>query len=253
MAPLQYYTLEAVSELRQLVQTNVGWYFDLSAPEPILAAKTPRRDTKLELPQWQDLLSINEHRPASTDAANALALFESFSQLSPYQASDQRVWTYLCHNECRSYVAARWLRGYDPDSPGAIERVLNHFFVRGNRSLIRDNGLSRLWWLGSIAHKADPAEPRRFLDILLYRQDVRSALIERPSVSMNLDVLKAIYAVMKEDFETEDRALFQRGPFREWMKNLNRRGGVILLDAVPPPTLDALIRAEAERALSATA
>ena len=253
MAALQYYTLEAVSELRQLVQANVTWYFDPGAPEPILAAKTPRRDAKLELPQWQDLLRIDEHRPASTDAVNALAVFGSLAELSPYQASDERVWTYLCHNECRSYVAARWLRGFEPDSSGAVERILNHFFVRGNRSLIRDNGVSRLWWLGSIAHKVDPAEPRRFLDILLYRQDVRSALIERPSVSMNLGVLKAIYAVMKEDFETENKALFQRNPFREWMKNLNRRGGVILLDAVPPPALDTLIRAEAERALSATA
>lgn len=253
MVPLQYYTLEAVSELWQLAKANINWYFDPSATEPILAAKTPRRDAKLELPRWQDQLRINERRPASTDAVNALAVFASLAEPSPYQASDKRVWTYLCHNECRSYVAARWLSGYEPDSPGAVERVLNHFFVRGNRSLIRDNGVSRLWWLGSIAARVDPSDPRRFLDILLYRQDVRSALIERPSVSMNLDVLKAIYAVMKEDFETDDKALFQRDQFREWMKNLNRRGGVILLDAVPPPALDALIRAEAERALAATA
>ncbi len=253
MASLQYYTLEAVSELRRSLQTNLEWYFDLNAPERILTAKTPRRDTRIELTGWQDQLRIDGKRPASTDAVNALAVFESLSELSPYQASDERVWTYLCHNECRSYVAERWLRGSEPDSPGAADRILNHFFVRGNRSLIRDNGVSRLWWLGSIAHKVDPACPRRFLDILLYRQDVRSALIERPSVSMNLDVLKAIYAVMKEDFETDEKVLFQRDSFREWMKNLNRRGGVILLDAVPPPALDALIRAEAERAFSVTA
>ena len=253
MASLQYYTLEAVLELRQALQTNIEWYFDPSAPEPILAVKTPRRDAKLEMPRWHDRLQIDERRPDSTDAVNALAVFQSLSRLSPYQASDERIWTYLCHNECRSYVAARWLHGYERDSRGAAERILNHFFVKGNRSLIRDNGVSRLWWLGSIAMKVDPTDPRRFLDILLYRQDVRSALIERPSVSMNLDVLKAIYAVMKEDFETDNKTLFQRDLFREWMKNLNRRGGVTLLDAVPPQALDALIRAEAERALSATA
>ena len=253
MPRLQYYTAEAVIELRASVGERVAWYFDSSASLPEVTARNPRRDAKIDSPFDAAQLTVDVRAPAKSDAANAVTVFSALSKLTPHQASEDRLWTYLCHNKGRAYVAQRWLRGYDPNSEHVTERIINHFFVRGNRSLIRDNGLSRLWWLGSIAHRIDPENPRRFLDILLYRQDVRSALIERPSVSMNDDVLRAIYSVMREDFDTADKGLFQRDTFREWMKNLNRRGGVILLDAVPVSELDALIRREAELARDAIA
>ena len=250
MPALQYYTSEAVLELRGKVREHIEWYFDSDVSPIQLSTKTPRRDTKVETQVWAHRLVVNEGAPAQSDANNAVVIYSAMSKLTPHQASEDRLWTYLCHNEGRGYVTQRWLRGYTQDSEHVVDRIINHFFVRrGNRSLIRDNGLSRLWWLGAIAHRVDPDAPRRFLDILLYRQDVRSALIERPSVSMSDRVLRAIYAVMREDFDTDEKALFQRDTFREWMKNLNRRGGVILLDAVPPPQLDSLIRGEAERAL----
>lgn len=252
MPTLRYYTSEAVFELRGKILERVEWYFDASAPPIEFAAKAPRRDTRIKTQAWAHNLVADERAPAQSDAANAMTVYSALPQLTPHQASEDRLWTYLCHNEGRAYVAQRWLRGYDPDSAHVVERIVNHFFARGNRSRIRDNGVSRLWWLGAIANRIDPDAPRRFLDILLYRQDVRSALIERPSVSMNNEVLRAIYAVMREDFDTADKALFQRETFREWMKNLNRRGGVILLDAVPPVQLDLLIRREAERALELT-
>ncbi|MCY3567324.1 MAG: DUF6339 family protein [Chloroflexi bacterium] len=250
---LQYYTSEAVLELRDYVRDRIDWYFDPTSPPIEFSTVAPRRDTKLETQAWAQQLVVNERTPGQSDAANAVVVYSAMADLTPHQASEDRLWTYLCHNEGRAYVAQRWLRGYSSESAHVVDRIVNHFFVRGNRSLIRDNGLSRLWWLGAIAHRIDPEAPRRFLDTLLYRQDVRSALIERPSVSMNDGVLRAIYAVMREDFDTEEKALFRREAFREWMKNLNRRGGVILLDAVPANQLDSLIRREADRALELTA
>ena len=78
---------------------------------------------------------------------------------------------------------------------------------------------------------------------MLHRQDVRSALIERPSVSMNRDVLRGD---LRSDAGSLGRrqapALFKREAFRAWMVALNRRGGVVLLDALPPEPLDRLLR-----------
>ena len=255
MPELHYYTADAVLELRDKVRERIDWYFDPTAPSFEITTAAPRRDTKLEVRAWAQELVIDESAPAQSDAANALVIYSSMAKLTPHQASDDRLWTYLCHNEGREYVAWRWLHGYAPDSDRAMNQIFSHFFVtRGDRSrsLIRGNGLSRLWWLGAIAHRVDRNEPRRFLDTILYRQDIRSALIERPSVSMNDVVLRAIYTVMREDLDTQQKALFQREAFRSWMKNLNRRGGVILLDAVPPPQLKSLVRREAERALELT-
>ena len=54
-----------------------------------------------------------------------------------------------------------------------------------------------------------------------------------------------------QDHWVSDRLLFKREVFRAWMVNLNRRGGVVLLDALPEDLLMRLLRDESERALKA--
>ena len=48
-----------------------------------------------------------------------------------------------------------------------------------------------------------------------------------------------------------DRSLFKREVFRNWMIALNRRGGVILLDAMSRDELYRLVAAEADAVISA--
>ena len=61
---------------------------------------------------------------------------------------------------------------------------------------------------------------------------------------MNRRVLRAINAVMRTYWE-EDSRLFERDCFRSWMIGLNRRGGVVLLDALHDESLDDLLESEA--------
>ena len=246
MTRLRYFTADTLESLRRTVPDRLDWYYGPnSGPPPEFG---DFRESKLEAPALGDRLVIDAERPSATDVDNALRVYEALSGLTPHQASIERMWAHLCHCECPVYVAARWLTQRPDKKEDAVRRVRNHFFATGNRGMIRENGISRLWWLGKIAFDVDPDDPRRFLNILLHRQDVRSALIERPSVSMNREVLKQIYAVMREHWDG-DRALFQRDAFRSWMAGLNRRGGVVLLDALPVDSLDLLLREEARRAV----
>lgn len=207
------------------------------------------RETRIPVPSLADRLRTNATSPSETDVDNALVVYNALSRLTPHQAAIERMWVYLCHRDCPNYVAGRWLNGNPNTSEDAVRKIRNHFFAVGNRALIRDNAVSRLWWLGKIAHDIDPDDPRKFLTILLHRQDVRSALIERPSVSMNQRVLSGIYAVMVEHW-TNGRALFEREIFRSWMVALNRRGGVVLLDGLREEALRRLLREEADCALA---
>lgn len=247
MSRLQYYTGAALESLRESVEENLDWYYDPEGQPPSTVVGG-FRDTQIATPRLAEKLTVDGQAPPSTDAENALIVYEALKVLTPHQATFEGMWTYLCHNDCPKYVAWRGLGSRPADHEEAARKVRNHFFAKGNRGLIRDNRISRLWWLGKIAKDVDSENPQKFLEILLHRQDVRSALIERPSLSMNRKLLGGIYEVMLEHWDNGG-ALFERKNFRSWMKALNLRGGVILLDALPPEALRTLLREEAKKAL----
>ncbi len=248
MTTLRYYTAEALELLRVKIAGNLDWYYDPNGPPPDVALVGGVRESRLSAPALAEQLVVDVAQPSSTDAANALVVYKTLSELTSHQASIERMWVYLCHSDCPQYVTRRWLNRRPEKEDEAVRQVRNHFFATGNRALIRDNAVSRLWWLGKIAHDVDPESPQEFLSILLHRQDVRSALIERTSVSTNRKVLRGIYEVMREHW-SDGGALFARDVFRAWMIALNRRGGVVLLDALPEHALGRLCREEANLAI----
>ena len=248
MTNLKYYTLGALEELRGRVRENLDWYFCPDGPPPVPIPASAVRESRLPDPVLVELLPADSVQLPETDVVNAVLAYGALSGLTLHQASIERMWVYLSHNDCPWYITQRWLGQRPADDEVAARAVLTHFFASGNRSLMRDNGVSRLWWLGRIARDVDPEDPQGFLTILLHRQDVRANLIERPSVSTNRRVLKGIYNVMRDHWEG-NRTLFERGIFRSWMMALNRRGGVVLLDALPDDVLAGLLHEEAMRAL----
>ena len=248
MTNLRYYTTQVVEDLRTRIAEHLDWYYEPQGRPPSVAPVGGLRESTLTAPAFAERLVTDAGRPSSTDVENALIVYDALSGLTPHQASIERMWVYLCHCDCPQYVTARWLNRRPDKDEDAVREVRNHFFAVGNRALIRDNAVSRLWWLGKIAHDIDRDSPREFLNILLHRQDVRSALIERPSVSTNRRVLRGIFEVMREHW-SDGGALFAREAFRSWMIALNRRGGVVLLDALPEEALGRLLRGEARLAI----
>ena len=251
---LQIYSTQAVRALRDGVDTVLDWYYEPGGepPKPQGVERAVRSVSRLAgIDLSTKLTADSGSHPSRLDAKNAVVVYRELAALTPHEAADERLWVHLCHGQCAQYVARRWLRDRPDDAGAAANKVRNHFFAAGSRGIVRDNGLSRLWWLGYIAHRVEPANAEAFLSILMHRQDIRSALIERPSVSMNISVLSAVYGVMKEEWEShgDGSRLFQRDVFRDWMIRLNRRGGILLLDALPDGPLGRLVRAEAAEAL----
>lgn len=251
MSRFLYYSEAAVSSLRHRARDHLDWYFHGAGepPQP-LGVERPTGETYLPTVELASLLVGDDHSTIQ-DPRNAISVYGALSDLKPKDAADERFWVHLAHGDCATYVRKRWMGHRPAKDDDAMRKVYNHFFAKGNRALIRDNALSRLWWLGHIATRVASSDPSRFLQVLMHRQDIRSALIERPSVSMNHHVLGAIYAIMLEHWQQDERnsKLFERHVFRDWMVRLNRRGGVILLDALPSEALDQLLREEARTAL----
>lgn len=243
---LRYYSACAVKELWNRVPDCLDQYYAPHGPR-IQELISDVRDSCLSFPDLSFLESPLAFS-SKVDNQNALIVYDKLSYLSPHQASDARLWTHLCHHVCPRYVAGRWLINRPSENDVAIRRVRNHFFADGSRAFIRDNGLSRLWWLGKIAKDVAPEDPEEFLTIVLHLQDVRSALIERPSISTNTRVLRAIYNEMRKHWRY-DRELFERKNFRKWMLALNRKSKLCLLDALPDDSLAALVQSEAKSVL----
>ena len=248
VAYLSYFTSARVEELRSSVVDRLDWYYALDDREEFRIGRDDHRTSCIEVKPLRGKLHFGQSNPNEYDAKNALIVFDSLRSLTPHQASEERLWCYLSHVDAPDYITQRWLSDRPTSDKMATKKVRNHFFSFGSRGVLRDNGISRLWWLGRIAYDVDPSNPAQFLEIILHRQDVRSALLERPFVSTNRRVLTAIYHVMKEHWNG-DKKLFQRSVFRDWMIALNRCGGVILLDGLSPARLLYLLKREANRAL----
>ena len=249
MNQIRYFTQKVVDDLRDSVESNLDWYYQGSGTSPV-GGQLRVRSAEVSVVSLAGELAAD----SSDDAENARKVFGAMPDLTRHQASDERLWTYLCHADCADYVRGRWL-GEKINKEKRAKAVVNHFFAPNSRAVFRDNGVSRLWWLGRVAMdiKILGADEKLFLEMLLYRQDVRSAVLERPFVSMNPRILKSLYEVMREHWQDEGKPLFRREPFRAWMKALNRSGGVLLLDALSESGLRALAEEEAKRALDPTA
>ncbi len=166
---------------------------------------------------------------ASGDVANAKLVFQSLQHLTPQQAADERVWLYLTHCPLWHYARARWPMPSDAD--GRIKQIRLHYQVPNtNRGLVRDNAISRLWWMGFVADRSQLGLDRT-LQILLYRSDVRANLLERPSLAASEEIFNGVMQLLSESYDG-DRRMFVRGEFRDRMKTLNRIGGRRMLNAL---------------------
>ena len=200
----------------------------------------------------QSSLERSEHNP-TTDANDSLSLHSALEMLTPQQAADHRLWVGLAHFELYEYVRRRWAlpqRSKSTESANLENKRQNvriHWFVRGARGLVRDNGISRLWWMGRILKliaQETRMAPAEVGEILFELTDVRAQLIERPATASNIRLAAEITSVLRSE-----RGLIERQPFRRWMIALNQLGGIILLDALRRDDLRRVVHEQANLAL----
>lgn len=258
MSELKYFTESMVDVLRSKVEDHISWYRDpggRSFPLPIRPDDT--RGSRIPDPGLDKLLEApNADNRTGADINNALICFENLQALTRHQAAQERFWVHLSHHSGAEYVARRW----PPGEKDPATNVTTHFFASTSRNLVRDHGLSRLWWLGKFAYDVEPTDPRIVLDTFLSRQDRVSALFGRTGLGYSTLIVRQIFRVMREHwdpsndgwtFGLNDISTFkQRRIFREWLEILNRRGGLIMLDALPETELLTLVRDASSEALS---
>jgi len=169
--------------------------------------------TELCLPEGQ-------YQETNKDIENCKLLAEMFQTLTPVQATDERLWVTLCFDQFAEYARRRWPLEKAKSLPET--HVANHWFAKTSRNRMRDNAISRLWWMAHIANRVSDVDVDEVLKTLCFNSDYRSSLLERDSSANATNVVIGILKISQEAFD--DGVGFSRVKFRTFMKSVDQIG-----------------------------
>lgn len=175
------------------------------------------------------------------------AIYAALKNLTPQQATDERLWTYLTHFVFWDYARARWPLSSKKKEEDKIQHIKSHYFMGGLRGMVRDNAISRLWWMAHVCDRAKKFSLADSLGALLLQEDVRKEIMERATFCRSAPIFNSLMKFMMLSFKnipnpkTHESSLHQRENFRKLCKQLNRVGGVRVLDSLEQSKLDDLI------------
>jgi hypothetical protein len=167
-----------------------------------------------------DLLDVND------DCNTAIVLYETFIDLEPIQASDERLWTYLSHVDLYSYMIKRWGSVYNSTAKEETKYIFEHWFLQSSAqsSLLR-HALAGLWWAVFLSVDETKGSNKYDLTKILFRQ------LDFPTRTLGTYKLgrhkEAVIGIL--EFIQENESLFSTNfedKTRHITKHLNVIGGV---------------------------
>jgi hypothetical protein len=139
---------------------------------------------------------------------NSSTVFNAFSEITRYQASDIRMWSFYCHAYATQYGVARYSKKFNLDASNEdfISSVQTHFLSGGqSRQLLRNNLLARLWWNYRLVKDVDDSMADDLLSVLLVNADHRNSFVERPTQFSSNSIKAALmFSHYKYTYDKED-------------------------------------------------
>ncbi len=182
------------------------------------------------------------------DLENAIRIHKALPALTPIQAQDPRLWTYLTHVELWEYMQVRWPGDKYPESEKNVKWIHSHYFVaqRQSRALVR-NGAARLWWAAKMTCDPDRTNPYELTHVLLSRLDIFKNLLERNfgrATTVTRTFLEFLLLNKEECLTSGDRA---RNLVRDLSRAVNLHGGICVLDSMSSTALTNFFNREKDR------
>ena len=247
---LRYLTSAAVAELKTSARSDLARY---SAPKPFLdrffkATGTYLGDSRVEVPALPTLKVPTGDK--DFDLENAIKLHTALRDITPAQAADERLWTWLAHGPYWEYMRVRWpadewkKKALTPEETRrGLRYMLAHYFAPDARSLVR-HGIARLWWFGKATFDGNSSDHYRRTKLMLRTADSRQSIMER-QYWRNPGVLAPLLDRV-EYWEKKNFSFYQpRERFRQLCKDVNAWGGTMLLDSLSAKDVASLVDAAA--------
>lgn len=197
---------------------------DLSAADSVLRYQKSvfeyDEDEVLFMPNIESVLEqgLPGKMNPRNDYESAKALFLALKDLTPIQAADPRLWTYLSHVDLFEYMTARWKKQLsEATDPGKF--LIEHWFVKtASQQALMRNAIASLWWATYLSYDdkneySDPFELTKvfFKDLDLPTRTIGTYRIGRHKEAV-MGILKFIRdndGTMKSHYEEKTRFLFK--------------------------------------------
>lgn len=187
-------------------------------------------ETNIEFPPFK---LINTGDKTKDDFQNTVTLYNALGKiLSPRQACNKYMWSYLAQDTFYEYASQRW-----PVEKGAA--IKTRYFCGESRIALSLNAISRLWWYGHLTYdEENPTNPYHLTELLTSNTDLCQNLIQH-SYSMNKNVTLGFLDAVEEFIN--DGNDFTEDIERQTIKFVNRYGGVVVIDVLSRTEIKKLV------------
>lgn len=206
--------------------------------------------SSIDLPDGIKLLAPSSKEDL-LDLENTKFLYLALRHLTPLQAADDRLWTYLTHVTFWDYMRARWPAEQYIGKPRVREVIQERYFFMPDKSrALTRNGIARLWWYGHVSYDEGRDDPFELTAALLKHLDVTASILER-AFSKNPVIVRTLLSALVE-LEKAGKPFYVREKVRSLAKFLVQLGGVTIIDALDPADIKGIVLAKIDQ-LSAAA
>lgn len=167
----------------------------------------------------------DDAQKSQEDLINTRLIYDAFRNLTPLQASNKYMWTYLCHAvpEYRNYIRDRWMQDERENT------IKSRFFVTTPGSLLNDNALSRLWWYGYLTYDRSSSHHYALTEILFTNQTICTDVMDTFN-RMNYDRMRGVLMAIRDFKDVLGNNEGITDYFRECKKYLNHYAAVTTLE-----------------------
>ena len=179
---------------------------------------------------------VNEHLALdppngreSNDLKNAISVFETFSNLTPAEATDAKLWVTLAHNECWEYMRKRW-PVEETTAKNKVNYIAQRYFIKGvNTNNLLRHGISRLWWTVYLTKDETLENPYELTEEVFSMLDYTTHLLPGTQ-GRNRELSRAVlsFVLKNEDIF----ASFKESRVRFLMRRLNHIAGYKVVSAL---------------------
>ena len=212
------------NNLNEYKQPTNQWIFDYFYED------NPFGEYKYEFPDFS-LECKDEEKQGIIDVQNTIILYSSMKILTDTQASDERLWSGLCHYDFWGFLQKRW--NVDKKEKLKLSEIkTRYFFAHNKRRSLFTNSLSKLWWLGRLTYDDSKIDPFELTKYFCDDYATKTLIIFSNNYMGNREITKGLISALKQLDEEGyvHKSGIKRQVYYDATEYLNILGGTYILD-----------------------